>query len=131
MFCILRLTNRRKTVSILLLTRYVSRVVKYLKKSFRHLTMFFMSTWWGPLNEGLQKYARNWNLTMAFWNTCKIAQPIKPIQYNFFALLWFALKKPSWELNFLHIFAISLSRRHENVVKWLFVILFHSIKYKP
>ena len=34
----------------------------------------------------------------------------------FFDLRWSALKKPSLELNFLHIFAIPTSSRHE---KWL------------
>ena len=29
------------------IARYVSREVKYGKKSFQHLTTFFMSTWWG------------------------------------------------------------------------------------
>ena len=31
------------------------------------------------LMRGFQKYERNWILTMAFWATCKIAQPIQPI----------------------------------------------------
>ena len=29
------------------ISRYVSRVVKYNKTSFHHLTTFFMSIWWG------------------------------------------------------------------------------------
>ena len=50
---------------------------------------------------------------VAFWDTCKIGQPIQPIWQQFFALPWSALKKPSWELNFLHIFAVLLTSRHE------------------
>ena len=38
------------------------------------------------LMRGLQKYERNWILTMAFWVTCKIAQPIQPIWQHIFAL---------------------------------------------
>ena len=38
------------------------------------------------LMRGFQKYARNWILTMAFWATCKIAQPIQPIWQLIFAL---------------------------------------------
>ena len=60
-----------------------------------------------------QKYARNWILTMAFWATCKIAQPIQPIWQHIFALPWSALKKPPWEFNFYHIFGIPSSSRHE------------------
>ena len=101
-------------------SRYVSRVVKYNKKSFHHLTTFFMPK---HLMRGLQKYARNWNLTMAFWATCKIGQPIHPIWQQFFAL-----KKQSWELNFLHIFAVPLSSRHEKccqILERLFVVFHH------
>ena len=50
---------------------------------------------------------------MAFWATCKIGQPIQPIWWQSFALSWSALKKPSWGLNFLHIFEIPSSSRHE------------------
>ena len=46
--------------------RYVSRVAECHKKIFQHLTMIFRSTWWA---RGLQKYAINWNLMMAFWAT--------------------------------------------------------------
>ena len=35
---------------------------------------------------GLQKNARNWNLTVAFWATCKMGQPIQPLWQQFFAL---------------------------------------------
>ena len=48
-------------------TRYVTRVVEYHKKSFQHLTTFFMSTWWGdPKNmkelnshDGFLSYLQN------------------------------------------------------------------------
>ena len=60
-----------------------------------------------------QKYARNWIFMMAFWATCKIAQPIQPIWQHIFALPWSALKKPPWEFNFFHIFRIPSSSRHE------------------
>ena len=77
---------------------------------------------------GLQKYAKNWNLGVAFWATCKIGQPIQPIWQQFFALPWSALKKPSWELNFLHIFAVPLSSRYEKccqILDRLFVLFHH------
>ena len=38
---------------------------------------------------------------MAFWATCKIAQPIQPIWQHIFALPWSALKKPSISSIFL------------------------------
>ena len=78
------------------------------------------------LMRGFQKYARNWILTMAFWATCKIAQPIQPIWQHIFALPWSALKKPPWEFNFFHIFGIPSSSRHEKrcqmlqTLFWLF-----------
>ena len=65
------------------------------------------------LMRGFQKYARNLILTMAFWATCKIAQPIQPIWQHIFALPWSALKKPPSEFNFFHIFGIPSSIRHE------------------
>ena len=65
------------------------------------------------LMRGFQKYAINWILTMAFWATCKIAQPIQPIWQHIFALPWSALKKPPWEFNIFHIFGIPSSSRHE------------------
>ena len=43
----------------------------------------------------------------------KIGQQIQPIQEQIFARSSSAPKKPSWELNFLHIFGISSSSRHE------------------
>ena len=75
-----------------------------------------------------QKYARNWILTMAFWATCKIAQPIQPIWQHIFALPWSALKKPPWEFNFFHIFGIPSSSRHEKycqMLERLFVVFHH------
>ena len=75
---------------------------------------------------GFQKYERNWILTMAFWATCKIAQPIQPIWQHIFALPWSALKKPPWEFNFFHIFGIPSSSSHEKrcqmlrLLFWLF-----------
>ena len=63
---------------------------------------------------------------MAFWATCKIAQPIQPIWQHIFALPWSALKKPLWEFNFFHIFGIPSSSRHEKcyqMLERLFAIL--------
>ena len=56
---------------------------------------------------------------MVFWVTCKIAQPIQPIWQHIFALPWSALKKPPWEFNFLHIFRIPSSSRHEKCCQLL------------
>ena len=80
---------------------------------FRKVPMLFQKGFGLVVRDTIRKsihhfYARNWNLTMAFWAIHKIAQPIKPIQHHFFTLPWFTLKKPSWELIFLHIFAYSL-----------------------
>ena len=91
---------------------WVSKVLKYPKKVFG-----------GFDNE------RNWVLTMAFWATCKIAQPIQPIWQHIFALPWSALKKPPWEFNFFHIFGIPSSSRHEKccqMMERLFVLFHHS-----
>ena len=76
---------------------------------------------------GFQKYERNWIFMMAFWVTCKIAQPIQPIWQHIFALPWSALKKPSWEFKFFHIFGISSSSRHEKCCQMLerLFVLFH------
>ena len=66
------------------------------------------------------------HIKMAFWATCKIAQPIQPIWQQIFALPWSALKKPPWEFNFFHIFGIPSSSRHEKrcqmlqTLFWLF-----------
>ena len=63
---------------------------------------------------------------MAFWATCKIAQPVQPIWQHIFALPWSALKKPPWEFNFFHIFGNPSSNRHEKrcqmlqTLFWLF-----------
>ena len=56
---------------------------------------------------------------MAFWATCKIAQPIQPIWQHIFALPWSALKKAPWEFNFFHIFGIPSSSRHEKCFQML------------
>ena len=79
------------------------------------LLLFWFEFLWISLYlmRGFQKYARNWILTMAFWATCKIAQPIQPIWQHIFALPWSALKKPPWEFNFFRIFGIPSSNRHE------------------
>ena len=55
-------------------TRYVSGVVKYKKvfPPFDNVSHVY-------LMRGFQKYERTWIITMAFWVTCKIAQPIQPI----------------------------------------------------
>ena len=61
--------------------------------------------------------------------TCKIGQPIQPIWQQFFALPWSALKKPLWEFNFLHIFAVSMSSMHEKccqILERLYVVFHHS-----
>ena len=79
---------------------------------------------------GFQKYERNWILTMAFWATCKIAQPIQPIWQHIFALPWSALKKPPWEFNSFHIFRIPSSSRHEKccqILQTLF-LYFNTLK---
>ena len=44
-------------------------------------------------------------------------------------LPWSALKKPSWELNFLHNFAVPLSIRHKNccqILERFFDVFYHS-----
>ena len=97
---------------------YVSWVVKYNKKSFHHLTTFFMSTWWWiciklKSHDGFLSYLqdRTANLTAIF------------------CFHWSALKKPSWELNFFHIFAVPLSSRDEKcfqMLEILFVVFQHS-----
>ena len=54
---------------------------------------------------------------------------IQPIWQQFIALSWSALKKPSWDLNFLHIFAVPSSSRHEKccqILERLFVVFHHS-----
>ena len=75
----------------------------------------FLRAEFGPLWDPweVDETPRKWILTMAFWATCKIAQPIQPIWQHIFALPWSAFKKPPWEFNFLHIFGIPSSSRHE------------------
>ena len=81
-------------------SRYVFRVAKYHKKSFHR----FNNTFHVYLMRGFQKHARNWILTMPFWATREIAQPINPIWQHIFALPWSALKKPPCEFISFHIF---------------------------
>ena len=76
------------TISYLTLPRYVYGVEEYHKKYFPCLNTFLKSM-------------------MAFSATCKISQPVQLIYL--FALPWFALKKPWWELNLIHSFVISSS----------------------
>ena len=45
-------------------TRCVSRVMEYHKKSFQHLTTFFISTWWGD-SKNVQE------ISLAFWGQTK------------------------------------------------------------
>ena len=61
---------------------WVSRVLKYPKKYLEDLTTFS----YVYLMRGFQKYERKWIITMAFWATCQIAQPIQPIWQHIFAL---------------------------------------------
>ena len=63
---------------------------------------------------------------MAFWVTCKIAQPILPIWQLIFALSYSALKEPQWEFNFFHIFGIPSSSRHENLKHETFLVFQYS-----
>ena len=65
--------------------QYVSRVVKYNKKSVQYLTPFFMLTFlkrgtpvciYAYLTRGLQKYAINLIPMMAFWGQPKAGQKI-------------------------------------------------------
>ena len=85
------------------------------------------------LMRGFQNYEINWILMMSFWATCKIAQPIQPIWQHIFALPWSALKKPQWEFNFIHIFGIPSSSRHEKCCQMLerLFVLFHYSRKIP
>ena len=49
-------------------------------------------------------------------------------QLQFFALPWSALKKPSWELKFLHIFAVPMSSRHEKCCQILERLFFSPLQ---
>ena len=115
----------------------ISDMVHYAKKFFKESHSGFLEHWNSKkvfvtfdnvfhvyLMRGFQKYARNWILTMAFWATCKIAQPIQPIWQHIFALPWSALKKPPWEFNFFHIFGIPSSSRHEKRCQMLQTLFF-------
>ena len=96
--------------------RHTSRVVKYNTKSFHHLTAFFMSAWWGVC-----KSLKSHGGFLSYF-TCKIGEPIQPIWQLFLALLWSALKKSLWELNFLHIF----SEKCCQILESLFVVFHYS-----
>ena len=102
--------SKKKLIEVLHANSEFSRVLKYSKKVFEG----FENVFHVYLMRGFQKYAGNWILTMAFWATCKIAQPIQPIWQHIFAPPWSALKKPPWEFNFFHIFEIPSASRHEN-----------------
>ena len=65
-----------------IISHWVSRVLKYPKKCLGGFDSIFHVY----LMRGFQKHGRNWILTMAFWATCKIAQPIQPIWEHIFAL---------------------------------------------
>ena len=69
-------------VEIWPLTLWVSRVLKYPNKCLEGLKFFFMSTWWWD-----SKNMKEIVLTMAFWATYKIAQPIQPIWEHILASL--------------------------------------------
>ena len=90
----------------IIFSRYVSRVMEYHKKSFQHLTMFFM--------RGLQKYAKNKIFTISFWATYKIGQPIQPIWQQCCVLSCLP-----WKSHQIYFIFLNASRQVEikNVVK--------------
>ena len=99
--------------------------LQWWKKVFPTFADFFHAY----LMRGLQKFARIFNFMMSFSFTCKIGQPMKPIGQQFLALFWSALRKPLWELNFLHIFGIHSSSKHETfcqMLEKLFTVFHHS-----
>ena len=57
----------------------------------------------------LNTKCKDWNITVDFWATSK---PIRPIPQVFY-LFWSALKKLSWDFNFLYAFKILASNRYE------------------
>ena len=73
------------------LARYVSSVVKCDKKSFHHLTTFFLSTWWGD-SKNVQKF----KISQVFLSYLqdRTANLVNLAAF-FFALTWSGLKKPS------------------------------------
>ena len=73
------------------------------KKSFHHLTKFFMSTWWGYCKN---MYARNEIWWWPFWATCKIEQPIQPIWQQFLPCL--GLLSKSHRVRFIVYFCSTL-----------------------
>ena len=68
---------------------------------------------------GFQKYESNWILTMAFWATCKIAQPIQPIWQHFLPCL--SLPSKSHRENSISsiYFGIPWSNRQEKYCQML------------
>ena len=92
------------------------------RKSFQHLVVFFMPTWWGNCKNVKEIEISRWLFELC---TCKLGQPFSPSDRIFFAPSWSALKRPSCELNFLHISAIpSSSIDMKNVVKcWNGILL--------
>ena len=80
------------------------------------------------LMRGFQKYEINQVLTMAFWATWKIAQPLQPIWRLIFTLPYSALKKPSWGFNFFHTFGNPSSSTHEKCCQ-IFQTLFWVFQY--
>ena len=71
------------------------------------------------LDEGIPKIWKKLNSHDGFLSYLLIGQPIQPIWQHIFALLWSALKKPPWEFNFVHIFGIPSSSRHEKCCQML------------
>ena len=83
--------------------------MKFNKKSFRHLTTFFISNC--LLDERIAKICKKLNSHSGFLS--KIGRPIHPI----------------WELNSSHIFAVPLSSKHDKycqILERLFVVFHHS-----
>ena len=107
------------------LPQYLPRVVKYNKK----VLPIFDSIFHAYLTRGLQKYSRNLIPTMAFWGQTKAGQKIAARLARLTVLSCRLIKKPPWDFNFLHIFLIPSSSRHEKhcqMVERLFVVFHHS-----
>ena len=79
------------------------------KKCLWDLTIFFICTWWRD-SENMKK---NWILMMAFWATCKIAQPIQPI----------------WQHTFLFL-SLPSKRHHDNSISSIFLESPHQVDIK-
>ena len=80
---------------------------------------------------GFQKHERNWIFTMAFWATCKIAQPIQPIWQHILPCLSLP-QRATVRIQFLPYFwnfGIPSSSRHEKrcqILQTLFQIFQYS-----